>query len=89
MSTNSPRPVSDLAIPPGEVLAEEIAARGISQMQLASLLGLPAPVLDDVITGKAAVTHEIATMLFQVLGIEASYWINLEAGYREFSADNR
>ena len=84
MSMNSPRPVSDLAIPPGEVLAEEIAARGISQMQLASLLGLPAPVLDDVITGKAPVTHEIATKLSEVLGIEASYWINLEADYRQF-----
>ena len=84
MSTNSPRPVSDLAIPPGEVLAEDIAARGISQMQLASLLGLPASMLGDVITGKAAVTHEIATKLSDVLGIEASYWINLEAGYREF-----
>ena len=82
MSTNSPRPVSDLAIPPCEVLAEEIAARGISQMQLASLLGLPAPVLDDVITGEAAVTHEIATKLHQVLGIEADYWICLENDYR-------
>ncbi len=85
MSTNRPRPLSDLAIPPGEVLAEEITARGISSVELAVRLGVPAATLDDIITGEAAVTDEIATMLFQVLGIEADYWINLEADYRQFS----
>ena len=85
MSTNSPRPVSDLAIPPGEVLAEEIAARGMSQVELAARLGVPAATLEMIIRGESAVTDEIAAKLFQVLGIEASYWINLETDYRRCS----
>lgn len=82
MPTNSPRPVSDLAIPPGEVLAEEIAARGMSPVELAARLGMPASTLDTIIRGEAAVTDAIAAKLSQVLGIEASYWIILEADYR-------
>ena len=84
MSTNRPRPVSDLAIPPGEVLAEEIEARGISQADFGSLLGLSALEFQDLIRGDAAVTTEIATKLFQLLGIEASYWMTLEASYAKF-----
>ena len=85
MSTNSPRPVSDLAIPPGEMLAEEIAARGMLQVELATRLGMPAAMLDTIIRGESAVTDEIAAKLSLVLGIEALYWINLEADYRRFS----
>ena len=84
MSTNRPRPVSDLAIPPGEVLAEEIAVRGISQAEFGSLLGMSALEFQDLIRGDAAVTIEIATKLFQLLGIEASYWMTLEASYAKF-----
>lgn len=85
MSVNDPRPVSDLAIPPGEVLAEEIAVRGISPAELAGLLGVTAPALDTIITGEAAVADEIAAKLHEALGIEASYWMNLEADYRRSS----
>ena len=73
MSTNNSRPVSDLAIPPGEVLAEEIAVRGICPVELAGLLGVTAQALDAIITGKAALTDEIATKLHEALGIEADY----------------
>ncbi len=82
MSANNSRLVSDLAIPPGEVLAEEIAERGISPAELASSMGVIAQVLDAIITGEAAVTDEIARKLNQALGIEASYWMNLEADYQ-------
>ena len=85
MSANNSRLVSDLAIPPGEVLAEEIEVRGISQADFGSRLGLSAPEFRDLIRGDAAVTIEIATQLSQLLGIEATFWMNLEADYRQSS----
>ena len=42
MMTKTPRVWSDLPIPPGEVLAEELNARGMTQKELATRLGRPA-----------------------------------------------
>ena len=51
---------SDLAIPPGETLADEIAARGMSQTELATRLGRPVQVVNEIIHGKKAITDNTA-----------------------------
>ena len=73
---------SDLAIPPGETLADEIAARGMSQTELAVRLGRPVQAVNEIIHGKKAITDDTALGLEKVLGIPAAFWVNLEQNYR-------
>jgi addiction module HigA family antidote len=80
---------SDLAIPPGETLADEIAARGMSLMELAARLGRPVQVVDQILRGNKAITHVTALRLEKVLGIPATFWINLEQNYRMTRARRR
>ena len=82
MTTKTPRVYSDLAIPPGETLAEEIEERGMTQRELAARLGRPPQVVNEIINGKKAITPDTAIGLAKVLGIEAQFWINLEADYQ-------
>ena len=89
MMTKAPRVWSDLPIPPGEVLAEELDARGMTQKELATRLGRPAQAINEIIKAKKAITPETAIGLGRVLGIEAQFWNNLEADYRLTLAQNR
>ena len=73
---------SDLAIPPGETLSDEIAARGMSQTELAARLGRPVQVVNEIVHGKKAITDHTAIGLEKVLGIPAAFWVNLEQNYR-------
>ena len=77
---------SDLAIPPGETLADEIAARRIGQMELAARLGRPVQAVNEFIHGKKAITDDLALGLEKVLGIPAGFWFNLEQNYRRTRA---
>lgn len=89
MTTKTPRVYSDLAIPPGETLAEELEVRGMTQRELAARLGRPPQVVNEIINGKKAITPDTAIGLCQVLGIEASFWINLESRYQMTLARQR
>ena len=73
---------SDLAIPPGETLADEIAARRMSQTELAARLGRPVQLVNEIIHGKKAITDDTALDLGRVLGVPAAFWVNLEQNYR-------
>ncbi len=81
MKTQNPRVFSDLPIPPGEVLAEEIAARGMTRKELAARLGKPAQAVIEIIEGKQAITPDTAVSLERALGISAHFWSTLEADY--------
>jgi len=73
----------DIAIPPGEYLAEEIAARGISQKELARRMGRPLNPINEIINGKKAITAETALQLEEVMPeIPARFWLNLETDYQ-------
>ena len=89
MTTSSPRAYSDLPIPPGEVLEEELEARGMTQKELAARLGRPAQVINEIITAKKSITPETAIGLGKVLGIDPQFWTNLEANYRMTLARKR
>lgn len=89
MTTKSPRAYSDLAIPPGETLAEELEVRGMTQRELAARLGRPPQVINEIIRGKKAITPDTAIGLAKVLGIEAQFWVNLEANYQMTLARGR
>ena len=73
----------DVAIPPGEYLAEEIEAREISQKELASRMGRPANAINEIVNGKKAITAETALQLEEVMPeVPARFWLNLETDYQ-------
>jgi HTH-type transcriptional regulator/antitoxin HigA len=77
------RTYSDVAIPPGEYLAEEIEARGLSQKELAKRMGRPLNAINEIINGKKTITAETALQLEEVMPeIPAKFWLNLEADYQ-------
>ena len=75
-------PESDLAIPPGELLAEELEARGMTQRDLATLMGRPPKVISEIVRGRKAITPRTAIEIEEALGTPASVWVGLEAQYR-------
>lgn len=74
---------SDLAIPPGETLAEDLDFRGMTTAELAKMLGQPFHMIEEIIRGERAITEDLASALADALGIPAQFWLNLEAHYQE------
>jgi HTH-type transcriptional regulator/antitoxin HigA len=73
----------DVAVPPGEYLAEEIEARGMTQKELARRMGRPLNAINEIIKGKKAITAETALQLETVMSeIPARFWLNLETDYQ-------
>ena len=87
--TTSGEPIySNLAIPPGETIAENIESLGMSVSELAAALSLSVEAMDEVIVGDRAITPDIAVGLADALGISAQFWLNGEAHYRATLAHN-
>lgn len=73
----------DVAIAPGEYLAEEIEARGVSQTELARKMGRPLNAINEIIKGKKSITADTALQLEEVMPeIPARFWLNLETDYQ-------
>lgn len=68
---------------PGDTIQEHIDEIAMSQAELAERLGRSIPKLNELIKGKAPITKETATKLEYVLGIPASFWLNLERQYQD------
>lgn len=81
MATKAPV-LPDVAIPPGELLAEELGARGLTQKGLAEMIGRTRRYVSDIIHARSPITPETALRLEAALGIEARIWLGLEAEYR-------
>ena len=71
-----------LAIAPGEHLAEELEARGMSQSELARQMGRPVQAVNEIIRGVKQITGATALQLEDVLGVSAEFWMGLEANYQ-------
>jgi len=71
----------DLAIPPGELLAEELSARGMTQSQLARQMGRPLQAINEIVRGRKRITGETALQLAEALGTNAELWMRLESDY--------
>jgi HTH-type transcriptional regulator/antitoxin HigA len=72
----------DVAIPPGETLAEELEARAMSQKALALKMGRPVQMVNEIVLGKKQIVARTALDLEAVLKIPAEFWMNLEVGYQ-------
>ena len=71
--------VSFTTVHPGEILRDELETRGLKQKDFAATIGMPAPVLNDLINGKRSVTPDIAILLEAALGKSAASWLRLQA----------
>lgn len=71
------------AIPthPGEVLKDEIEARGISQRQLADSMGLTHSVVNEILNGRRSLTAKTALMFEAALDVPADALMYLQTKY--------
>ena len=73
--------VPSMLIHPGEMLKDEIEARGITQKDLAKRMGVSYTVFNEILNGKRPITTEYALLLEAALGIDAGVWLRLQADY--------
>ena len=66
---------------PGEVLQEELAARGLTANALALKLRVPANRLTEILNGKRGISPDTALRLSHSLGPSAAFWLNLQSQY--------
>ena len=71
----------DYIIHPGETLAEVIEDRGMTQRELAVRTGMSEKHISTVIHGQKNISAAFARKLEYALGIETSFWMNLQANY--------
>ena len=89
MAIDSNRAHSDLPVPPGDVLDEELAARGMTQKELSARMGRPYQALNEIVNAKKSITPDTAIQLGAILGQDPQYWLNLESEYQMVLARNR
>jgi len=70
-----------LATHPGEILKDELAARGLSAHRLALELGVPPTRIADIVKRRRAVTPETALRLARYFGGSAKLWLRLQADH--------
>jgi len=68
--------------PPSEFIKEELDARNWSQVELAEIMGRSPKDVSDLISGKRAISVEVARDLGSAFGTDPRYWINLDSIYR-------
>ena len=73
----------ELLSKPGDTILETLDELRMSQAELAKRMGKTPPKINDLISGKEPITTTTAFQLEKVLGIDAKFWLNREALYRE------
>ena len=66
---------------PGELIKDELKARGMTQKQLADETGIKPSVLSETINGKRSISLNVAAALEKVLDIPADMWMNMQTQY--------
>jgi addiction module HigA family antidote len=77
------------AIHPGEHLAEELSALGMSAAELARQLGVPTNRITEILNGRRAITGDTALRLAHFFGTSAEFWLNLQSLYEIRLAEQR
>lgn len=68
-------------IHPGEMLKDELEARGLSQKKFAAIIGMPYTAFNEIINGKRPITTDTALKIEAATGIAANIWLGLQADY--------
>jgi len=72
-----PRP----QIHPGEILAEELDALGVSQAALARQIAVPANRITQIVHGQRGISGDTALRLGHWFGTSPQFWLNLQSAY--------
>jgi addiction module HigA family antidote len=70
-----------LAIHPGEHLAEELKALGMSAAELARQMKVPTNRVTGILNGQRALTGDTALRLGHFFGTSPEFWLNLQSLY--------
>jgi addiction module antidote protein HigA len=66
---------------PGELLKDELAARGITQRAFAAGIGISPTVLNEVLNCRRPVSIELAMLVEASLGLNPEIFINMQTRY--------
>ncbi|MGN1116871.1 MAG: HigA family addiction module antitoxin [Candidatus Ornithomonoglobus sp.] len=82
----------DYIIHPGETLSEILEDRNMSQKELAIRTSVSEKHISKVINGKSNISAKFAKSLEYAIGIDASFWMNLQSNYdvelEDFKSEN-
>ena len=70
-----------IAIHPGEHLAEDLDALGMSAAELARRIDVPTNRVTAILNGQRAITGDTALRLAHFFGTSAEFWLNLQTLY--------
>jgi addiction module HigA family antidote len=73
--------MSRRAIHPGEQLAEELEALGMSAAELARRLKVPTNRVTEILNGQRGISGDTALRLAHFFGTSPQFWLNLQTLY--------
>jgi HTH-type transcriptional regulator/antitoxin HigA len=71
---------------PGEMLADELEARNMTQQAIAEQMGVSQAIISQLLHKKRRISLEMALRLETSLGISAEFWLNLQRQYDRITA---
>ena len=69
------------AIHPGEHLAEQLEALGMSAAELARQIGVPTNRISEILNGRRSVTGDTALRLGHFFDVNPQFWLNLQSAF--------
>ncbi|WP_273735409.1 XRE family transcriptional regulator [Mycolicibacterium septicum] len=78
-TTHIPLPIDQT--PVGELLGDELEARGWSQADFAAVIDRPTQFVSEIVTGKKEITRESAAQIGAALSQSPEYWLKLQDQY--------
>ena len=74
---------------PGEMLLEEfLRPLGITQAEIAKLIDVSYPRINELINGRRGMTPDTALRLERLFGMEAQFWLNLQLVWDLYQAQH-
>lgn len=69
------------AVHPGEILADDLEALGLSARKFAAHIGVPPNAVTGILNGGRGISAEMALRLGRAFATGEQYWMNLQANY--------
>lgn len=88
MNCTHRQPISPARVaPPGEVIVRELEARGWTRRDLAVIMGRPYQAINEIVNSSKQITPDTARELAKAFSTSMDFWMNLEANFRLFMAE--
>lgn len=71
-----------IIIHPGEILQEELEARGLTQKGFAEQIGRPLQLINNIVNGRSGISAETALDFAEAFDTSTQFWMNLDSNYR-------